>query len=108
MHRERAGKGIYSLEYDTGEVSTASDGSGGYAAQYAMVDGSGGDPTAVLPPGAVFDKQGRMCNIDRRGRYHQVDQGGIRVTKRGTTRPSHFGEEWWGRARQYEKTSDIV
>ena len=55
----------------------------------------GGDPATGLPPGVVLDEKGRMCKLDKRGRYYQVGEDGMRITKRGTTRPAHFGAEWW-------------
>ena len=56
-----------------------------------------------LPPGVVLDNSGRMCKMDAVGRLYQVDEDGIRITKRGTTRPKGFSHEEWWRKSNTEK-----
>ena len=57
----------------------------------------------ALPPGAMSDNLGRMCKLDAVGRLYEVDVDGVRVTKRGTTRPKGFSPDEWGRKSNIEK-----
>ena len=59
----------------------------------------------ALSPGVMFDKRGRMCKVDVVGRLYEVYEDGVRVTKRGTTRPKGFSPDESGRKRNTEKRS---
>ena len=57
----------------------------------------------ALPPGAMSDNKGLICRTDAIGRLYEVDEDGVGVTKRGTTRPKSFGDGWWPKGKQERK-----
>ena len=46
--------------------------------------------------GIILDGLGRRCKVDTLGRLYEVDDSGVRMTARGSSRPPDFtSRDWW-------------